>query len=293
MMRSFRMFQRVCLEAVLGIKYGGWLNLFIITTIMLMLLSFGVVLGFSLTLKKFASQLGANNEVLIHVKHDTPLKSFGDLLDLLPEVKNHKLITNKEVFQDTKKMWDIELDESFNDMPHTFLIKIDNPKVILPMVKEIARAQIKYIESIEYAPTLIKKIHTVKNALIIGGTLFSLLLATTTFIINFNTIELVIRARKSELKLLNFMGVKGWFIKGPFVIQGLIYALSGSLLSIVCLLMVNYFIQNSIEESMNILELLVPTVSEFALISLILVLTAVLFSITSSLWATNKRLSKY
>lgn len=292
LMKRLRMFLRVLVEAFLGIKHSGWLNVFIVTTLMLMLLSFGVVLGFSLTLKKFAAQLGAKNEFLVHVLHDADVNSYSAFLKEHKFVKKFKFIPKEEVFADTKKQWNVDLDESFNDMPNTFMIEVSNPNNIKPLIQDIAKFNSKDIESIEYVPTLIKQIHGIKNTLIIGGTLFSLLLAITTFIINFNTIELVIRARRNELKLLNFVGVSSWFIKSPFVVQGLVYALSGAGLSVILLSFLISLVRSSTNNA-TYMEYVLPNSGEFFIISTILLLTAVLFSMSSSLWATEKRLEKY
>lgn len=291
-MKKLRMFLRVLVEAFLGIKHSGWLNVFIITTLMLMLLSFGVVLGFSLTLKKFAAQLGAKNEFLVHVMHDADINSYQSFFKKHKLVKTTKFIPKEEVFKETKKLWNVDLDESYNDMPNTFLVEVSSPKKIKPIIQDIARFNAKDIESIEYVPTLIKQIHGVKNILIIGGTLFSLLLAITTFIINFNTIELVIRARRNELKLLNFVGVSSWFIKSPFVAQGLIYALSGAGFSILLLSLLISIVKSATHNA-TYMQYVLPSSGEFFIISTILVLTSVLFSMSSSLWATEKRLERY
>lgn len=257
-----------------------------------MLLSFGVVLGFSLALKKIANQLGTKNEFSLHVVHDANLEAFKDKLASISNIKKYKLITKEEVFRDTTEMWQIELDDSFNTMPNTFIVQVKDPSEAFDTIKEIVHFKRSEIENIEFAPNLIKKIHGFKNILVLWGTVFSLLLATTTFVINFNTIELVIRVRREELRLLNFIGVPTWFIKGPFVCQGVMYAVAGSFLSYIGLILILSIISGALNtNSLGMFSLLVPSPMEFLNIALILFLTAVVFSVSSSIWATEQRLN--
>jgi cell division transport system permease protein len=63
-----------------------------------------------------------------------------------------------------------------------------------------------------------------------------ILLVTSTLLIG-NTIRLSIFSRRREIEVMKLVGATNWFVRGPFVLEGLICGLVGSLAAIVLLLL--------------------------------------------------------
>ncbi len=63
-----------------------------------------------------------------------------------------------------------------------------------------------------------------------------LLLAASTLLIA-NTIRLSIYARRREIEVMKLVGASNWFVRGPFMLEGLFCGLAGSLLAILLLLL--------------------------------------------------------
>ncbi len=78
--------------------------------------------------------------------------------------------------------------------------------------------------------------------LLIGG----FLLLTVMFIVS-NTIKLTILARKEELEILSLVGATPFFIKAPFLIEGMIQGACGALFAIILLVSGYYaFLSNAV-----------------------------------------------
>lgn len=295
MMRAMRMMVRIFAESGLGLWRSGWLNIVIISILMSTLIVFGVMLEFSLSLKKIASNLlGSQTEFSVHLTSKVSPEVMTERLKRFNEVVNIKLTTKEEAWAQTKKLLQIQLDDSMNSMPNTLTIRVRKPNEAAPLIQKI-KSWKGEVEHISYAPTMVKKLNVVKNLLILVGTFISALLAIATFVINFNTIELVIRARKEELSLLRFMGVTNWFIKGPFVLQGILYGLVSSLAAGSILLILDAFTRYNwhklMMEQFGLVELFWSSPEELTQILVILTLTGIVFSSASSFWATERRLS--
>jgi cell division transport system permease protein len=52
-----------------------------------------------------------------------------------------------------------------------------------------------------------------------------------------NTIRLSIFARRREIEVMKLVGATNWFIRGPFVLEGLVCGLLGSVFAVVLLLL--------------------------------------------------------
>lgn len=295
MMRVARMLVRVFAEAGLGLWRSGWQNIVIVSILMSTLVVFGIMLEFSVSLKKIASNLlGSQTEFSVHLTDQTDPTKMKRKLGRFKEVVNLDLITKEEAWEQTKRMLQIELDDSLNSMPNTITVRVSKPQEAAPLIYKINGWK-NQVEHVSYAPTMVRKLNVVKHLLIILGTFISGLLAAATFVINFNTIELVIRSRKEELNLLRFMGVTNWFIKGPFILQGILYGLVSALIAGSILITIDVFArfnwQKLMMQQFGLVDLFWPSAEELAQVLVILTITGILFSSSSSFWATERRLS--
>ena len=291
-MKYFRILSRICVEAFIGLWHSKWLNLIIISILLFTLLIFGTVLHVGVVIKNVANSFGSKSEFSVHIDKQADLNIFLEKLRSLNTIERIRIRKSEKNLKDILELLQLDFDESLNPMPNTFIIKVRSIKQVEPTIQKIKSfEESKYIENINYAPDIVKKLQILKYTLIFAGFFLSLLLAFATIVINFNTIELVIRARKEELKLLNFMGVNSWFIKGPFVLQGLIYGITGACLSVIIFSFANSIIQGSLDsQGKIILQLFSATKRENFQIILIIFLTAIIFSFFSSFLATERRL---
>ncbi len=76
--------------------------------------------------------------------------------------------------------------------------------------------------------TLINILHSIRNA---GGILILALVALAVYLI-YNTIKITIATRKDEIWIMRNVGAKNSYIRAPFLVEGVIIAIIGSLLPI-------------------------------------------------------------
>ncbi|MFA7060070.1 MAG: permease-like cell division protein FtsX [Pedobacter sp.] len=92
------------------------------------------------------------------------------------------------------------------------------------------------ITEVQYGEEWVKRFNTFLNFMrLLGALLGSFLLIAVVFIVS-NTIKLTIYARRDELEVMALVGATRFFIKAPFLIEGIIQGCAGSLFSIGLLL---------------------------------------------------------
>lgn len=80
---------------------------------------------------------------------------------------------------------------------------------------------------------------------LVGALLGGFLLLAVMFIVS-NTIKLTIYARKDELEVLGLVGATRFFIKAPFLIEGILHGAAGAILAIITLTACYYgFLHNA------------------------------------------------
>ncbi|MEF8847272.1 MAG: permease-like cell division protein FtsX, partial [Candidatus Paceibacterota bacterium] len=82
----------------------------------------------------------------------------------------------------------------------------------------------KLIDHSNYNQTkeTISKVFSISSAVRTGMLSLSIVLAFIAALIAFNTIRLSIVNRKDEISIMRLVGARSWFIRGPFLVQGIL-----------------------------------------------------------------------
>ncbi|MBJ6749311.1 permease-like cell division protein FtsX [Geomonas anaerohicana] len=96
--------------------------------------------------------------------------------------------------------------------------------------------QIQGISEVQYGEEWVKRFNSFMNLFRLMGALLGSFLTITVLFIVSNTIKLTIYARKEELDLLGLVGATRFFIKAPFLIEGIVQGAAGAVISLLALL---------------------------------------------------------
>ena len=108
------------------------------------------------------------------------------------------------------------------------------------------------VDDVVYGREWLEKFSGFISLLKLSGLILALfLLLTTTFIIS-NTIRLALYARKEELEVMKLLGATNFFMKTPFLIEGLLQGLIGASASIVSLYAIYSFFVVRLASSSNL-----------------------------------------
>ena len=95
--------------------------------------------------------------------------------------------------------------------------------------------RISGITEVQYGEEWVRRFNSFLNFVrLIGGLLGGFLVIAVVFIVS-NTIKLTIYARRDELEVMSLVGATGFFIKAPFLLEGLMQGVAGSIISIALL----------------------------------------------------------
>jgi cell division transport system permease protein len=100
------------------------------------------------------------------------------------------------------------------------------------------------IEKIDYSERkpLIERIFSLSRNLEKGGILISLILVLISVFVVFNTTRLSINNFKEEISIQKLVGASNWFIRGPFLVQGLFAGILSALFSLLTVFLTSYFL---------------------------------------------------
>ena len=88
---------------------------------------------------------------------------------------------------------------------------------------------------VHYGSTVTKRVLTIAKVISLIFLIAVVLLVVASTLLIANTIRLSIFARLREIEVMKLVGATNWFIRGPFVLEGLVCGLAGSLLAVLLL----------------------------------------------------------
>ena len=150
------------------------------------------------------------------------------------------------------------------------------------------------IDRVDYGQRkpIIERFYSLRSAFESGGLAVALILGFIAFSITFVTIRLAIYSAGEEIGIMRLVGASNWFIRGPFLVQGLICGLLAFLVSFLVLLGTSYFLSPKIFDLTSGFELFKYLLSNWpALIGLQLI-SGVGLGTVSSLVAISRYLEK-
>jgi cell division transport system permease protein len=125
-----------------------------------------------------------------------------------------------------------------NPLPDYFIISADKPEYVDEIAKNAQN--LESIEKISYSRPVVEFIERVANLLRLGGVTLVLMLLFISILIVSNTIRVTVFSRKKEIGIMKYIGATDWFIRWPFIVEGLMLGLIGAFLSCALVLGIYY-----------------------------------------------------
>lgn len=161
----------------------------------------------------------------------------------------------------------------------------------------------KFLEAADDEGTLINRVNYYQNKVVIDrlntiitgaeriGFLATLILIIITFVVTFNTIRLTIYTSREEIGVMRLVGADNKQIRGPFMVEGIIYGLISSLVAVIIFFPITYWFGRNMTDffSFNLFEYYTEN---FLQVFGILFVTGVLLGSLSSFFAIRKYLKK-
>jgi cell division transport system permease protein len=157
-----------------------------------------------------------------------------------PRVKENgvRFISKEEALQIMEdRSPELVRDLTYNPLPHAFEVTPKRAQDAEAIAASVRAQKFGGIEKVDFGEATTKRIIRVGQVIsVIFLGVVVLLLAASALLIA-NTIRLSIYARRREIEVMKLVGASNWFVRGPFMLEGLFCGLAGSVLAIVLLLL--------------------------------------------------------
>ncbi len=160
----------------------------------------------------------------------------------------------------------IEQLDGTNPLPASIDVELTDPQSVQAIAQSIEAPEYVAIsedpsnpgDSIKYGQGTVERLFQLTNYIrYIGIALIILLIFIALVFIN-NTIRLAILARRKEIAIMRLVGASNGFIRGPFLMEGALHALIGSLLAVGVIQLLRIFALPQLQNAIRFLDFSVP-----------------------------------
>lgn len=158
---------------------------------------------------------------------------------LMTQIRTHEGVTDvqyrskAEALEILKERWGESgylLDSlGKNPLPASILISVES----LDNAGEVAAyaGTLDGIEDVQYYQETVEKLTKITNFLQIGALIIMAFLVVVSVVVVSNTVKLTVFARAKEIRIMKYVGATNWFIRGPFLAEGIIIGMLAALIS--------------------------------------------------------------
>lgn len=213
-----------------------------VVTLTIILLSLVV----NTTLSGTINQITDKIDVSVYLKDDITNKQLGDFTDrieALPNVASTKYLSKEQALDAyrTENINNQELlqaiNQTDNPLPATLRVKPKDLDKVQEIQKFLEVKENKDLQSEKPSYSgdrkeAIDKISHAANVLQRIGVASIVLFAFISILIIFNTIQMAIFNRRDEISIMRLLGANTWYIRGPFVVESIMYGIISAIISI-------------------------------------------------------------
>lgn len=264
------------------------------TTITLILVAIAIFLSYNV--REVTTTLEHELTIVVYLKKEVTEEEKIEIqndLKTMDNVDNYKLKTKEE--------WKAEMKKESDTLNTTLDYLEENPLLdsVIVTVKDVkdlkATAErlrnYDYVSSAEYGEGMVENIIGIFDAISYGTIIMVVALVCVTAFLIANTIKLTIFSRKTEIEIMRLVGASNTAIKLPFVFEGFILGVLGSLIP-VALSIYGYTILYS-QTGGYVFTKIITLVKPFPFVlyvSLILLGIGSIVGMLGSWWAVRKHL---
>lgn len=234
-------------DALRSMTQSGLMSLASMLSVAISLLVLAVVLLLAVNLESMAATAEAQVEIKAYLctaqreeakcnkqELSEPQKqAIVEQIRKLPNVKEVTYLTRHQALEELKRMDPAQKEvlagfegeaNPLSDEVHIKVVEVEQVRAAADAVGAMAG-----VAKVDYGQQIVEKLLAVTGVIRIGGVGLVLLLVMATVLTLSNTIRLSVFARRREISIMKLVGATDWYIRRPFMLEGIFLGMIGAL----------------------------------------------------------------
>ena len=234
-------FKLVVEEALRSIRASASTSVAATLTVLVAMFVLGVAVALGTWLRSYGDHV--KKQLVVHIYFNTDVRpqqinAVAARLAKDPRVKSYTFVTRQQALDRMRKKYpDLVKNLAYNPLPPsedvTPKVGDDTPKIADAFTHPLPPG----VEKVSYGQTTTKKILHYANVFNILFTIAMIILLIASTLLIANTIRLSLFSRRREIEVMKLVGATNWFVRGPFMLEGLVCGFLGALAAVILLLL--------------------------------------------------------
>jgi cell division transport system permease protein len=235
---------------------------------------------------------------------EADILSIKKTIESMPEVKRVDYVSKENALEEFKKRHanDQLVLQALDELGTNPLGAVLNIKAKEPSQYENLAEFLKKFESSNDMNVSIDKINYFDNKLVIdrlshiiysaqkGSLVTTIVLIFLSILIAFNTIRLAIYINKEEISIMRLVGAGNWYIRGPFIVSGILYGFSAGVITLIIFFPISYWLRTATKNFFVDTDFFSYYTSNFGVLFVVLVGTGIILGAVSSFLSVRRHL---
>lgn len=298
----FTTFKRVIKNAFISFWRNGWVSLATILVMVLAIFMVGSLVLFLVLLESTLHEVEQKVDITVYFKTDaaqSDIQYVEEKLKELPEVKNVEYVSREEALSqfrarhEDNSLISSALDElGDNPLGANLRVQAENTESYGTISNFLKEGNFDSIDKVNYQQNqrVFERLSTVINVSRRIGIGVSLGLGFIAFLVAFNTISLAIYTARDEIGVMRLVGASSWYVRGPFLVEGVIHGFLASLITMLIFWPMTLWIGPRAKEFFAGVDLYAYYAHNFLQFFFVLFLVGIVLGVFSSFIATRRYL---
>lgn len=238
---KFRTLEYFIKETAGSIRHNGLMSLASVSTVALTLLILGMFLIMVLNLNHMAAALESQVQISVYLQDnlsEQEIAAVKQQISQLPGLKKVEYVSKDQALQRFREQLG-EQQTILNDLgeenplPNGFDVIVEQPDQVRGVAQAVSN--IKGVEKLRYEKEIVERLFTITRMIRTVGLIIIVFLALAAMFIISNTIRLTVFARRREIGIMKYVGATDWFIRWPFLLEGMMLGFLGALIAVLLL----------------------------------------------------------
>ncbi|MDQ3878449.1 MAG: permease-like cell division protein FtsX [Actinomycetota bacterium] len=223
-------------ETFTNLKRNVLMSLAAVSTVAISLLLLAGALILGIVVRNVTASWEAKVEISVFLRQDitaTELQDLENQIGAYPEVDNYTYVSHQQAYEEFKQEYKNQ-PEFYKiltpaDLPASLRIKLTDAKYTQAVAARIVGAP--GVDNVKFGGDVIRRLLHVNALLRTITFLMAIVLMVAAAALIANTIRLAIYSRREEIGIMKLVGATNWFIRIPFMLEGMFAALVGAAIS--------------------------------------------------------------
>ena len=249
-------------EVVTNVRRNPMMSIASISTVMVLALILGLFVIMVANLNSLAGELAGEMQIKVYMDDTFDPSTTDARLQQIMGIEHVTKVTyipKDLAFARLRERLngEIELEDlEVNPLPDAFEVPVDDPQNLAAVAKQLK--VMPDVDSVDYGRDEAQKLLTLNKIVRLVGFIVLILLLASTVLIVSNTIRLTVFARRKEIDIMQLVGAADWFIRWPFVLEGVTQGLIGAGLAALTLDCAYRMVVPQVERSISFIPVLPP-----------------------------------